>query len=113
MLTDYLVDVEVHTPKGRVGIVLLTKTNLDLIELKLNQDAQTAMQQINFKNYPQHFALSEKPICIENVLLTWQKYVFTGLRVKTKISTTNKSINTEAYWNTCEQYGIEKLYENK
>lgn len=93
MLTDYLVDVEVHTPKGRVGIVLLTKTNLDLIELKLNQDAQTAMQQINFKNYPQHFALSEKPICIENVLLTWQKYVFTGLRVKTKISTTNKSIN--------------------
>lgn len=65
LLTDYLVDVEVHTPKGRVDIVLLTKTNLYLIELKLNQDAQTAMQQINFKNYPQHFALSEKPICIE------------------------------------------------
>lgn len=32
-------------------------------------------------------------ICIENVLLTWQKYVFIGLRVKMKISTTNKSIN--------------------
>lgn len=57
-----LVDVEVHTPKGRVDIVLLTKTNLYLIELKLNQDAQTAMQQINLKNYRQRFALSEKPI---------------------------------------------------
>lgn len=32
LLTDYLVDVEIHTPKGRVDIVLLTKTNLDLIE---------------------------------------------------------------------------------
>lgn len=62
LLTDYLVDVEVHTPKGRVDIVLLTKTNLYLIELKLNQDAQTAMQQINLKNYRQRFALSEKPI---------------------------------------------------
>lgn len=62
MLTDYLVDVEIHTPKGRVDIVLLTKTNLYLIELKLNQDAQTAMQQINLKNYRQRFALSEKPI---------------------------------------------------
>lgn len=28
----------------------------------------------------------------------------------------NKQVHklcTEAYWNTCEQYGIEKLYENK
>ena len=62
LLTDDLVDVEVHTPKGRVDIVLLTKTNLYLIELKLNQDAQTTMQQINLKNYRQRFALSEKPI---------------------------------------------------
>ena len=62
LLTDDLVDVEVHTPKGRVDIVLLTKTNLYLIELKLNQDAQTTTQQINLKNYRQHFALSEKPI---------------------------------------------------
>ena len=62
LLTDYLVDVEVHTPKGRVDIVLLTKTDLYLIELKLNKDAQTAMQQINLKDYHQRFALSGKPI---------------------------------------------------
>ena len=62
LLTDYLVDVEVHTPKGRVDIVLLTKTDLYLIELKLNKDAQTAMQQINLKDYRQRFALSGKPI---------------------------------------------------
>ena len=62
LLTDYLVDVEVHTPKGRVDIVLLTKTDLYVIELKLNKSAQAAMQQINLKNYRQRFALSGKPI---------------------------------------------------
>ncbi len=62
LLTDYLVDVEVHTPKGRVDIVLLTKTDLYIIELKLNQSAQTAMQQINLKNNRQRFALSGKPV---------------------------------------------------
>ncbi len=62
LLTDYLVDVEVHTPKGRVDMVLLTRTDLYIIELKLNKDAQTAMQQINLKNYRQRFALSGKPI---------------------------------------------------
>ena len=62
LLTDYLVDVEVHTPKGRVDIVLLTRTDLYIIELKLNKDAQAAIQQINLKNYRQRFALSGKPI---------------------------------------------------
>ncbi len=62
LLTDYLVDVEVHTPKGRVDIVLLTKTDLYIIELKLNKNAQAAMQQINLKNYARRFALSGKPI---------------------------------------------------
>ena len=62
LLTSYLVDVEVHTPRGRVDIVLLTQTDLYLIELKLNQSAQAAMQQINLKNYRQRFALSGKPV---------------------------------------------------
>ncbi len=62
LLTDYVVDVEVHTPNGRVDIVMLTSERLYLIELKLNKDAQTALQQINLKNYAQRFALSGKPI---------------------------------------------------
>ncbi len=62
LLTDYLVDVEVHTPKGRVDIVMLTKTDLYLFELKLNKSAQTVMRQINLKDYRQRFALSGKPV---------------------------------------------------
>ena len=62
LLTHFVVDVEVHTPNGRVDIVMLTEDTLYLIELKLNKDAQTALQQINLKQYDQRFALCGKPI---------------------------------------------------
>ena len=62
LLTAYVVDVEVHTPMGRVDLVMLTTTRLYLIELKLGKDAHTALQQINLKNYAQRFALCGKPI---------------------------------------------------
>ena len=62
LLTDYQVDVEVHTPNGRVDIVLLTHTDLFLLEIKLDKSAKSAMQQINLKNYHKRFALSGKPI---------------------------------------------------
>ena len=62
LLTHFVVDVEVHTPHGRVDIVMLTEDTLYLIELKLNKDAHTALQQINLKNYDQRFAMCGKPI---------------------------------------------------
>ena len=62
LLTDYLVDVEVHTPHGRVDIVMPSRTNLYIIEVKMNKDAQTAMQQIDLKDYRQRFALCGKPV---------------------------------------------------
>lgn len=62
LLTGFVVDVEVHTPKGRVDMVLLTNTDLYLLELKLNKSAQATMRQINLKNYHRRFALSGKPI---------------------------------------------------
>ncbi len=62
LLTDFLVDVEVHTPNGRVDIVMQTRTDLYIVELKLNKTAQTAMRQINLKNYRQRFALCGLPI---------------------------------------------------
>ena len=55
-------DVEVHTPTGRVDIVLLTNQALYLFELKLNMSAQAAMDQINLKDYASKFALSGLPI---------------------------------------------------
>ena len=62
LLASYLIDVEVHTPTGRVDIVMLSHTNLYLIEIKMDKDAQTAMQQIDLKQYDRRFALCGKPI---------------------------------------------------
>ena len=56
------VDVEVHTPTGRVDIVMKTAKALYLFELKLNMSAQAAINQIDLKDYSSKFALSGLPI---------------------------------------------------
>ena len=56
------VDVEVHTPIGRVDIVMKTGKALYLFELKLNMSAQAAINQIDLKGYSSKFALSGLPI---------------------------------------------------
>ena len=61
-ILDNYVDVEVHTPRGRVDMVLKTATHLYLFELKLNKNADVAMRQIDLKEYAKRFALSGLPI---------------------------------------------------
>ena len=61
-LLGMYVDVEVRTPHGRVDMVLRTADTLYLVELKLDQTAEAAMQQIDLKNYPERFALCGLPI---------------------------------------------------
>ena len=56
------VDVEVRTPMGRVDLVIRTATTLYVVELKLNQSATAAMQQIDLKNYPERFVLCGLPV---------------------------------------------------
>ena len=56
------VDVEVRTPMGRVDMVMRTATTLYIVELKLNQSAEAAIQQIDLKNYPERFALCGLPV---------------------------------------------------
>ena len=55
-------DVEVHTPIGRVDMVMTTPKTLYLFELKLNKSAEAAMKQINLKDYAKKFALCGLPI---------------------------------------------------
>lgn len=61
-LLGYYVDVEVRTPVGRVDVVLRTKTTLYVMELKLDKTAESALNQINLKNYPERFALCGFPV---------------------------------------------------
>ena len=61
LISDYFADVEIHTPTGRVDLVLQTRTTLYLFELKLDKSADAAMKQIDLKDYAQRFALCALP----------------------------------------------------
>lgn len=61
-LFGYYVDVEVRTPSGRVDLVMRTKTNIYVIELKLSGTAEEALNQIKLKNYPERFVMCGLPI---------------------------------------------------
>ena len=62
LLSDYFSDVEVHTPTGRVDVVMTTSKALYLFELKLNKSAEAAMRQIDLKDYAAKFALCGLPV---------------------------------------------------
>lgn len=68
-------DVEVRTPRGRVDMVLRTKTTLYVMELKLDKDANMAMEQIDLKNYPERFALCGLPVVKVGVSLSASDYL--------------------------------------
>ena len=61
-LLGYYVDVEVRTPRGRVDMVMRTRTRLYVMELKLDRSADAAMRQIDLKDYPARFALCGLPV---------------------------------------------------
>ena len=61
-LMGQYVDVEVRTATGRIDMVMCTPDHLYIIELKLRDDAETALEQIDLKQYPDRFALCALPI---------------------------------------------------
>ena len=62
LLSAYMVDLEVRTPRGRVDMVLRTKTRVYIFELKLGKSAAAAMQQIHIKEYDKRFACCGLPV---------------------------------------------------
>ena len=61
-LMNYFVDVEVHTATGRVDLVMRTRSELYLIEVKLNDSAEAAMAQIDLRDYAARFTQCGLPI---------------------------------------------------
>ena len=55
-------DVEVRTSTGRIDVVMRTPSTLYIIELKIDKDADAAMRQIDLKQYPERFSLSNLPM---------------------------------------------------
>ena len=83
-ILDNYVDVEVHTPKGRVDMVLRTATHLYLFELKLNHSAEAAIKQINLKEYAKRFALCGLPIVKVGINFDMEKHTIADWKVETE-----------------------------
>ena len=75
------VDVEVRTPQGRVDMVLRTPSTLYVIELKLDQSAEAAMEQIDLKDYPERFALCGLPVVKVGINFSTEKRTIEGWKI--------------------------------
>ena len=63
-LLGFTIDTEIMTIDGRIDAVITTKDNIYIIEFKVNQDANTALQQIKDKGYHKKYAAEGKPITL-------------------------------------------------
>ena len=61
-LLGFYVNVERHTSNGRMDVVIQTLDYIYILELKVNQTAAAALQQIEDKGYAQPFASDPRPL---------------------------------------------------
>ena len=62
LLTNYRIQVEQHTAKGRIDITLETATTIYVMELKLNGSVEDALAQIEARHYADAFKMQSKPV---------------------------------------------------
>lgn len=62
LLTSYNIQVEAHTPKGRVDAVIETQKHIYILEMKFNKSAEDALAQINARHYAEAYALKCKHV---------------------------------------------------
>lgn len=56
------IDSEVHTSDGRLDAVVQTPTDIFILEFKLDESKEAAMEQIHKKGYAEKYRLTGKPI---------------------------------------------------
>ncbi len=61
ILGEYIIS-EAHFSKGRADSILINKKYVYLFEFKIDQDAQTALNQINVKNYAGRFTMDARQV---------------------------------------------------
>lgn len=62
LLTDYHIQVEQHTAKGRIDITLETTDTIYVIELKFDKSVEEALSQIETRRYADAFNMKDKRI---------------------------------------------------
>ncbi len=63
-IIGFIIEAETLTIKGRIDAVVKTKDNIYIIEFKINQSADKAIQQIRDKKYALKYADDKRPISL-------------------------------------------------
>jgi len=63
-LLGFNIQVEIETIDGRIDAVIKTPENIYIIEFKIDQSAEKAIEQIKYKNYALAYAQENKKICL-------------------------------------------------
>jgi Predicted AAA-ATPase/PD-(D/E)XK nuclease superfamily len=63
-LLGYYADAEVHTSEGRIDAVVKTDTHIFILEFKINDTAESALQQIKDRHYADRYLNEGKQICL-------------------------------------------------
>ncbi len=61
------IDAEVHTSDGRIDAVVQTDTHIYLVEFKLDENAEAALQQIREKSYADKYKASNKRLVVMGI----------------------------------------------
>jgi PD-(D/E)XK nuclease superfamily len=56
------IDSEAHTSDGRMDAVVQTPTDVFILEFKVDESAESALQQIKTKQYAEKYRLTGKPV---------------------------------------------------
>ena len=71
--TNYRMEVEQHTHKGRIDITIHTQRRIYILELKFNGSAKEAVEQIKSRGYADSFKLDGRPVTLVGINLTLDK----------------------------------------
>ncbi|MFT4929743.1 MAG: ATP-dependent exoDNAse (exonuclease V) beta subunit [Phenylobacterium sp.] len=66
-LIGFNIEAEVHTNQGRIDCVIQTSDTIYIIEFKLNDTCDAALQQIHDHKYPQKYQNSTKKVVLLGV----------------------------------------------
>ena len=87
-LLGFYVDVERHTSNGRMDILMQTKDYIYIIELKVNQTADIALQQIEDKGYAAPFATDPRKLFKIGVNFNSSTRKIDGWKIKDSVHAT-------------------------
>ena len=76
-MLGFYIEAEILTIRGRIDAVIKTETNIYVIEFKINQSAQKAIQQINDKKYALKYTNDKRLITLLGINFNTEKNLLT------------------------------------